>query len=114
MLCKDVRKEPKLSTTSESNDELQADISVRSFWQKLQKAFVDVRIFYPFAPSYRNQSVAITMKTMENHKNRKYNQRILDVENDSFTSLPFTNNGGMSTGTKHFYRRPSQLLCKKY
>ena len=31
MLCKDVRKEPTLSTTPDSNDELQADISVCSF-----------------------------------------------------------------------------------
>ena len=71
MVCKDVRKEPKLCTTPESNDELRPDISVRSFWQRLQKAFVDVRVFYPLAPSYRNQSLATMMKTMENQKKKK-------------------------------------------
>ena len=51
MICKDVRKEPILSTTLDSNDELRADLSMHSFWQRLQKAYVDVRVFYPFAPS---------------------------------------------------------------
>ena len=31
MVCKDVRKEPTLSTIPDSNDELRADISVRNF-----------------------------------------------------------------------------------
>ena len=74
MVFKDVRKEPTLSTTPDSNDELRVDISVRSFWQRLQRTFVDVRVFYLFAPSYRNQSLATTMKTVENQKKRKYNQ----------------------------------------
>ena len=66
MVCKDVRKESTLSTTPDCNDKLQADIIVRSFSQRLQRAFVDVRVFHPFAPSYWNQSLAATMKTMEN------------------------------------------------
>ena len=113
MVSKDVRKEPTLNTTPDRNDELRADISVRSFWQRLQKAFVDVKVFYPFAPSYRNQSLATMMKTMENQKKRKYNQRILDGGNGSFSLVIFTTHGGMSTETKQFYRRPSQLLCEK-
>ena len=71
MVCTDVRKKPTLSTTPDSNDELRADISVRCFWQRLQRAFVDVRAFYPFAPSYRNQSLATMMKTVVNQKKRK-------------------------------------------
>ena len=46
-------------------------------------------------------------------KKDKYNQRILDGENGSFTSLAFTTNGGMRTETKQFYRPLSQLLCEK-
>ena len=113
MVCKDVRKEPKLSTTPNSNDKLRADISVCSFWQRLQRAIVDVRMFYPFAPSYWNQSLVIMMKTMENQKKIKYNQRILDGENGSFTPLVFTTYDGMSMETKQFYRRLSQLLYEK-
>ena len=94
MVYKDVRKEPTLSTTPDSNGELRAVIGMRSFWQRLQKAFVNVRIFYPFTPIYQNQSPATMMKTMENQKKRQYNQRILDGENGSFALLVFTAYGG--------------------
>ena len=71
MVCKNVRKKPTLRTTPGRTDELRADISVRSFWQILQRVFVDVRVFYLFAPIYRNQSLAVTMETVENQKKRK-------------------------------------------
>ena len=113
MICKDVRKEPILSTTLDSNDELRADLSMHSFWQRLQKAYVDVRVFYPFAPSYWDQSLATVMKTLENQKIRKCSQLILDGENGYFTPLVFTTNAGMSTETKYLYRWINQLLCEK-
>ena len=47
VICKDVRKEPTFSTTPDSNDELRADINVRSFEHRLQRAFVDVNVFLP-------------------------------------------------------------------
>ena len=71
MVCKDLRKEPALSTTPDSNDELRDDIRVRSFWRRLQIVFVDVRLSYPFVLSYRDQSLATTMKAMENQKKKK-------------------------------------------
>ena len=47
MVCKDVRKEPTLHTTPDSNDKFRANISVCNFWQRLQRVFVDLRILYP-------------------------------------------------------------------
>ena len=113
MVYKGVRKEPTLSTAPNSNDKFQTEISVCSFWQRLQRLLVGVTISYPFAPSYRNQSLAITIKTIKNQKERKCNQLILDGENSSFTPLEFTTNSGIKTKTKQFYRRLSQLLCEK-
>ena len=113
VVCKDVRKEPTLSTLPDSNDELQPDISVRSFWQRFQRTNVDVRVFYHFTPIYRNQSLATTMKTTEDQKKRKYKQWIVDGENDSFTPLVFTTNGGMSTETKQFYSSTT-LWCGSF
>ena len=46
------------------NDELQADISGHSFFQRFQEAFVEV--FYPFTTNCQNQSLAATMKTKKN------------------------------------------------
>ena len=39
MVGKDVMKEP-ISTTPDSKDELQAGISVQSFWQRLQRVLM--------------------------------------------------------------------------
>ena len=68
--------------------------------------------FYPFAPSYRGQSLAITRRKWKTRK-KKYNQRILDGENGSFTSLVFTSISGKGTETKQFHRGLIQLLCEK-
>ncbi len=47
-------------------------ISARGFWQRMQRAFVDVRVFYPFAPSYRCKTLALTFRSMELEKKQKY------------------------------------------
>ena len=66
MKYKDIREEPTLNITPDSNDELRADINTCSFRHGLQIVFVDLRVFYPFAPSYCKQLLAIMMKTLEN------------------------------------------------
>ena len=73
IVSKDVKKEPTLNTTPDNNDEFGANISLRSFGQRFPRPFVDVRDFYPFAPSYQNQSLATIIKTKENQK-KKNNQ----------------------------------------
>ena len=55
MVCTDVSKEPKLSTTPNSNEEIQGYISVLNFWQRLQRAFVNVRVFFHITSIYQNQ-----------------------------------------------------------
>ena len=67
-VCKGVSKEPELQPSPIKCDELRADVCARGFWQRMQRAFVDVRVFYPFAPSYRNQTLTTTMKAMESIK----------------------------------------------
>lgn len=113
-VCKDVSKEPILQKSPDSTEDLRADISVRGFWEPLQRAFVDVRVFYPFAPSYGNQNLGSLMRSMEKIKKRKYNQRILDSENGTFTPLIFSSNGGISVETKSFYGRLSHLIADKH
>ena len=112
-VCKDVEKEPLIQPCPIKNDELRADIAVRGFWQRSQRAFVDVRVFYPFAPSYRSQSLSATMKSMESKKKKKYLNRILNDENGTFTPLIFTTNGGMSKETRRFYIRLAELISDK-
>jgi hypothetical protein len=81
--------------------------------QRMQRAFMDSKVFYPFAPSYRSQSLSATMKSMESQKKRKYLERILNQENGTFTPLIFSSNGGMSKETKRFYSRLAELISDK-
>ena len=67
--------------------------------QSDQKAFFDVRVFNPTAPSYRNTAASSLYKRFEcnMNKQRKYEQRVRDVEMGSFTPLVFSTFGGMAT-----------------
>ena len=121
-VCKDVQKEPKLNeltgetfnlkSTNIEND-ARLDISARSFWGRGTKAFVDVRVFNPIAKSYRSQSLAAAPLSNQNQKKREYNQRMLDVEHGSLTSLIFSVFGGMSRECSTFYKRLAQLIADK-
>ena len=44
---KDAKRELTLSTTPDGNNELRANISVRSFWLRLLRAFLSKRVIYP-------------------------------------------------------------------
>ena len=110
-VCKDVRKEPPIDEMADND--LRADVSARGFWQRMQRAFVDVRVFYPFAPSYRNQSLQAQFRAMEGEKKRKYNKATLR-QNATFTPLIFSSNGGMSRETTRFYQRLAELLSDKH
>ena len=80
----------------------------------MQRAFVDVRVFYPFAPSYRCKTLAATFRSMELAKKRKYNQVVMNQENGTFTPLIFSCNGGMSIETRKFFQRVSKLIAEKH
>ena len=113
IVCKDVEKEPILQKRFDHDLDLRADIALRGFWQRQQKAFLDVRVFSPFARCYRSQNLASVMRLMEKEKKRKYVNRILEQENGTFTPLVFSSNGGLSKETKRFYVRLSELLSEK-
>jgi len=45
----------------------------------MQKAFVDVRIFYQFSQSYRSQALSAIFRSMERAKKKKYNSKIMET-----------------------------------
>ena len=75
------------------------DVSVQGFWgNRHQKAFFDVRVFNPSAPSYRNIAVSFLFKRFGCDKQHKYEQPLVrDVEVGSFTPLVFSTFGGAAT-----------------
>ena len=83
--------------TSNSEDGARLDVSAHNFWSdRHHRAFFDVRVFHPNAPSigkcsYHQHTAFTNTKSMQ----RSYDQRVLEVEHGSFTPLVFSTSGGM-------------------
>ena len=49
----------------------------------------------------------------EREKKQKYSQRVLEIENGSFTPLVFDTNGAMGRECARFYKRLAEMLAEK-
>ena len=103
-VCHDVEVEPALLSltgerydhkTAKTGDECRPDIRARDFWINGQQAFFDVRVFDPSASRYANQTMQQCFAKNEKEKKRNYNDRVINVDNGSFTPLIFSIHGGM-------------------
>ena len=122
-VCSNVCIEPPLQTltgellsheTSNPENSARLDVSVQGFWGDLhQRAFFDVRVFHPNAPSYRNMQLPSAYRLHERQKQRSYDQRVWEVEHSSFTPLVFTTSGGMGKCASITYKRLAALLSTK-
>ena len=122
-VCHDVCIEPPLQpisgealsyATPTKDDEARLDIRAQGFWgNRHQRAFFDVRVFNPNAQSYRKLHLASAYHRQEREKQRKYEQRVREVELGSFTPLIFSTSGGMAKSTAVAYKRLASLLANK-
>ncbi|KAG1662485.1 hypothetical protein GQR58_020916 [Nymphon striatum] len=111
--CKDVQIEPPLLSTRDyqlpcgsiTADQARLDISARSVWNKLGRAFFDVRVFHAPAPSNMNKSIPQMYSHHDNLKKRAYNARVIQVEKGTFTPLVFSTTGGMEREAHRFLKR---------
>ena len=110
-VCSNVATEPALqplsgesmaARTANTDDGARVDIRARGFWNGMQDAFFDVRVFYPNASSYRSQSLASVYRRHEQAKKREYGERIRNVERGVFTPLVLSSTGGMEERLKRF------------
>ena len=100
--------------TATTEDEARLDISAQGFWgNRHQRAFFDVRVFNPNAPTYQKLQLTTAYRRQEREKQLKYEQRIREVELGSFTPLIFSISGGMSKSTTVAYKRLASLLANK-
>ena len=72
------------------------DVHSRGFWERQRAAFFDIRVCHPNADSYRDLSPKQIYRIHENEKKRKYNSRVTEIEQGTFTPLVFTTTGGMA------------------
>lgn len=97
-----------------TQDDARLDVKARGFWGvRQQDAFFDVRVFNPFASSNRLTSLTSTYRLHEREKRRKYEQRVREVENGSFTPLVFSATGGMGRAAEITYKRLASQIASK-
>ena len=80
-----------------------SDVRVRGFWGNRQDAFFEFRVFNPFASSYASKSVDAMFSSVSQKRKRKYGDRIIRVDNGSFTPMVLASTGG--TGNADGTRR---------
>ena len=121
-VCKDVEEEPHLipvtneqfeRRSANTTNEARLDIKAKGFWQRGQTAFFDVRVTHLNTSTQRGQTSSKIFRSHEMAKRREYLQRVLDVENGSFTPLVFGTNGGLGEECASFLSTLSQKIASK-
>ena len=122
-VCHDVEIESHLQPTSRDkcpnpntniSDGARLDVSMNGFWGgQYEKAFLDVRVFNPYANSYKNIETDKCYKKHELEKKKLYEERVLNVEHSTFTPLVFSVAGGMSRECTLFFKRLASLIAEK-
>ena len=101
--------------TANRQDGARLDVAADSFWgNDRQRAFFDVRVFNPHAPSYQNTPLAQCYRKNEQEKKRAYNQRMREIEHGSFSPLVSSTTGGMGTTATVVYKRLAAMMAEKY
>jgi len=65
------------------------------------------------ADSYKDLTPEQVYRLHENEKKRMYERRVLEVEQESFTSLVFTTTGGMGRDCLRYHSRLAELISIK-
>ncbi|XP_064387176.1 uncharacterized protein LOC135335578 [Halichondria panicea] len=100
--------------TTNREDGARLDVVAQSFWSNdRQSAFFDVRVFNPYAPTYRRSTMAQSYRRNEMEKKRAYEQRVREVEHGSFTPLVFSAAGGMGPAADIVYKKLASMLAEK-
>ena len=108
-----VTKEHFEKKTANTSDDARLDIRAPNFWQKGQVAYFDVRVTHVNCPSQQDQETKRTFKAHEMAKKREYMDRILQVDNGSFTPLVFGTNGGLGEECQQFLQTLASKITAK-
>ena len=87
-------------------------IHARGFWERQRSAFFYVRVCHPNADSYRDLTPKQIYKKHENEKKRQYAERVMEIEQETFTPLVFTTTGGMADECVKYHSRLAELIKK--
>ena len=100
------------STCTEDDAGLQ--ISAKGTWgSRFERSFHDVKIFSPYAPTNRIKDANESYLLHEILLRVKYQDRIVDIEDVSFSPLIFATTGGASRITHKLIRLIASLIAQK-
>ena len=104
-----------LSRSASTEDNVRLDIAANGFWGgRFERAFFDVRVFNPYAPSNQNTQMATTYRHHEHEKRLKYEERIREVEHSSFVPFVLSCTGGAGPCATVAIKRLGSLLSEKF
>ena len=120
-VCNDVQTEPELQplTGEQLNrgtikgDEARLDVRARGFWRRGQNAYFDVRVTNANAESAKTTSVKNVLSKHEREKKRAYNERVMNVEQGTFTPLVFTIYGGYGPECLAYHKHLANKIADK-
>ena len=121
IVCNDVQVESHLqplngeqvSSGSVTGDEAHLVIKARVFWRSGQSAFFDIRVTNTNADSARALSSSHIYRRHEQEKKRKYNDRVMNIEQGTFTPLVYSTSGGLGNECHTFYRQLANKIATK-
>ena len=91
------------------------DIAANGVWGgSFERTYFDVRVFNPRAASNRHTDPQTVYRKHEQIKKRAYEQRILDIEQASFSPLVLSATGGLAREATTFYKRLASMLASKW
>ena len=99
--------------TANKSYSAQIDIRARGFWTKHQMAFFGVMVFDSNTKRYSAQSLQRCYINNKKEKKYQYN-RVLQVENGSFTPLVYSINGRMVREASKSYSQIDEMLFEKH
>ena len=82
-------------------------------WAWHERAYFDVRVFYPHAHSHCHRSLPQIYRSKEMEKRRQYQERILNVDGGTFTSLVFFCDGRCRSCCKYFSEALGRQDCNE-
>ena len=94
-------------------DDARMDVVCLGLWGRLQRAFLDVRVTNPMAPSNLKKSVDKLKRENEKEKRRAYGRRVREVERGSFTPMVFTTGGGCGKECTKVLQRLGMMIAMR-
>ena len=89
------------------------DIHARGFWERQRSAFFKSRVCHRNAHSYKDLSPEQIYKKHEIEKKRQYAERVMEIEQRTFTHLVFTTTGGMADECIKYHSKLAELIANK-